>query len=154
MIKFQSAPESKVSGVPPMAVLVQRDGVGEKFSASEWSRVCGVQSVLSSGCCIEFRKRCVGGVSGVGRVSVKRNVASLLRPRAFVPAFPVPAFGPSSDGPKSVLQSALQKSRRAAGASKLARMQQRLAAKSETDQSRQSCVSSMSLRGVAWCGVG
>lgn len=148
MIQVQSAPESRVCSVPPTVVLFQRRAVGEKFSGRECSSVGSVPPVLSSGCRIEFRKRCVSGVRGVGCVPVQRPVASaflyLSRSRAFVPASPVPAFGPSSDGPKSVLQGTLQKSRRAAAASKFGRMWQRLAAKTKTSEWR-------SLR--ACCGV-
>lgn len=140
MVQFQSAPERRVSGVSPTAVLFQRRDVGARFSAGEWSRVCSVPPVLSSGCRIEFRKRCFSGVRGVGCVPIQRPVASaflyLSRSRAFVPASPVPAFGPSSDGPKSVLQGTLQKSRRAAAASKFGRMWQRLAAKTKTSEWR------------------
>jgi len=151
MIQFQSAPESRVSGVSPTAVLFRRRVVGAKFSVGdqvvERPRDCSVQSVLSSGCRMEFRKCCVSGVSGVSRVPVKRRVASQLSSSAFatefsVPAFSVTAFGPrlfqpNSGGPQNVLRSTFQKSRRAAAVAKLLRLQQRLATKTKIGGLRQ-----------------
>ena len=116
-IACQRAPVSRVSGVSPTAVLFQR--------AAE-------KKLISSGCCTETvmpscRPRIgprVSCVSGVGCVSVKREVASLLRPMASASL---------SRLPRQSLEGLLQKSRRAAAADKFERIAQRLADKPKSD---------------------
>ena len=133
-IKVESAPVSRVRSVKsPATVLFQRGVVKASVSARgevEGSSVrgsrqhgcdVGNQSAedkpISSGCCTETVMPCV---SSVGSVSVKREVASLLRP--------VASASPSIL-PREKLAGLLQRSRRAAAAQKFERLQLRLADK-------------------------
>ena len=137
MIEYPSAPKSRVSGVPPTAVLFERGVVKAGVSASS-GRVRGLRKAISSGFRGETVKRCVGCVSGVGCVSVKCKVASPLRPVAS--AYGLVRQGPKSMLPRQALEGMLQKSRRAAAAMKFERVWQRLADKTGSSVQR-------------WCGV-
>ena len=145
-IEFLSAPKSRVSGVPPTAVLFQRSFVKASVSAGS-DRVLSLRKAISSGFRGEIDQRCVGCVSGVGCVSVKCKVASPLRSRAS-------AFGPDHHGPESVLprqilEGTLQNSRRAAAALKFERLQRRLAGKTGSGVQRWPGVELIALRQVA-----
>ena len=148
-IKVECAPVSRVRSVAsPATVLFQRGVVKASVSARgevEGSSVRGSRQhgcdvgnrsaedkPISSGCCTET---VMPRVSSVGSVSVKREVASLLRP--------VASASPSIL-PREKLAGLLQRSRRAAAAQKFERLQLRLANKDQSVVSQLRMVASAS----------
>ena len=104
------------------------------------SRVSGVAPTA-----VLFQRR-ISRVNGVLSICVDRKVASPLRSVAS-------AYGPVPQGPKSMLRSLLQKSRRAAAALKFERMQRQLADRAGREVLRRFGVRSDWSCGVASGGV-